>query len=389
MQTMHGFPPASEDQVTLANWRSAPFNRWAFHHVREILPSAPIVRADRHWPLPRAPQRLDDITFQDRDGERHALGRALRDTYTDAFIVLKNGRIIDERYYGGMKSHHPHIVMSVSKSLTALLAGILTERGVLIPEVLVSDYIPELAEGAYANATLQHVLDMRGGVDFDEDYTATEGIMIEYRLATGWNPGGDGDDLRSFITRLGPRGRHGGPFTYVSPNVDLLGWIIERASGVRFADLLSSEIWQPMGAECDAYITLDRLGAVRAAGGMCTTLRDLARVGQMMLERGLAAGRQVLPAEWVHDTVTGGDHESWRRGGFAYLMPEGRYRNLWYQTGDDLGAFLALGIHGQFLYVAPAADVVIARFASYPEALDPVTETLMIDAFGGIARAVA
>ena len=389
MKTMHGFPTAPDDQVTLANWRSARSSQWAFHHVREILPTAAIARGERRWELPRAPRRLDSVTFDDREGRSHTLEHTLRDTNTDAFIVLKNGRIVEERYDGGMGPGDPHISMSVSKSLTALLAGSLIDQGALDPSALVVDYLPEIVQGPYATATLQQLLDMQVGVAFDEDYTATDGIMLEYRRATGWNPGGERDDLRSFITRLEMRGRHGGPFTYISPNVDLLGWIIERRTGVRFADLFSRALWQPLGAEFDAYVTVDRLGAPRVAGGICMTLRDLARVGQMMLERGLANGHAVLSSDWIADTVNGGDHEAWRRGDFVFLMPNGRYRNLWYQTGDDLGAFLALGIHGQFLYVAPAADVVIARFASYPDALDPLTESLLIDAFGGIARAIA
>lgn len=392
MTLMQGSPPPREAQVTLANWRSAPFNRWAFHHVRELIATAPIRRSETRWALPRRPRRIERITFQDRDGTSHQLGRALAQTFTDGFIVLAHGHIVAERYEHGMRADDPHILMSISKSLTAALAGILAARGVLDPDSLVTDHVPELRDTAYAGASVQQLLDMRVASDFVEDYDATSGIMIEYRAASGWNPVPPGSvpgDLRAFLRRVGAQGAHGGPFKYTSPNTDLLGWVIERAAGTRLPDLMARELWAPMGAEFDAYITVDRLGAPRTAGGICVSLRDLARVGQMMLQHGVANDRQVLPAAWVDDTTTGGDAQAWRDGSFGYLLPGGRYRNKWYQVGDDLGSFLGIGIHGQFLFVAPGANVVIARFASHPIPLDAPSEILIIEAMGALARALA
>ena len=392
MTLMQAAPPAPDAQVTLANWRSAPYNRWAFHHVRELIASAPIRRGETLWPLPRKPRRIERITFQDRDGKTHRLGEALAQTFTDAFIVLVNGHIVSERYDHGMRAEDPHILMSVSKSLTAALAGILAERGVLDPDAAVIDYVPEVRYSAYAGASVQQLLDMRVSADFVEDYAATSGVMIQYRAATGWNPTPPGEapgDLRGFLSGIAADGAHGGPFKYTSPNTDLLGWVIERAAGARLPELMGRELWAPMGAEFDAYITVDRLGAPRTAGGICVSLRDLARVGQMLLEQGVANGRQVLPAAWVDDTTTGGDAQAWRDGNFAWLLPDGCYRNKWYQVGDDLGSFLAIGIHGQFLFVAPAANVVIARFASHPIPLDDSSEILIIEAMGALARALA
>lgn len=392
MTLMHGAPPPIADRATLENWRTAPFNRWAFHHVRELIASAPIRRGDTVWALPRKPRRIERITFQDREGKSHQLGRALAQSFTDGFIALANGHIVAERYEHGMRADDPHILMSISKSLTSALAGILAARGVLDPAAAVTHYVPELRDTAYAGASVQHLLDMRVASDFAEDYEASSGIMIEYRAATGWNPTPSGEapgDLRSFLSRIGAQGEHGGPFKYTSPNTDLLGWVIERAAGARLSDLMGRELWAPMGAEFDASITLDRLGAPRTAGGICVCLRDLARVGQMMLQHGFANERQVLPAEWVDDTTTGGDAQAWRDGNFAFLLPSGRYRNKWYQLGDDLGSFLGIGIHGQFLFVAPTANVVIARFASHPTPLDAPSEILIIEAMGALARALA
>ena len=180
--------------------------------------------------------------------------------------------------------------MSVSKSVLGLIVGILVERGVLEMDALVTRWIPELGKTAYAGATLRNLIDMRVGILFDEDYLASAGPIIEYRKAQNWDPLAPGEtpsDLRSFFASLVERdGTHNGPFHYVSPNTDLMGWVIERATGERYADLVSQLLWQPMGSARSAYITVDRLGAPRCAGGFCATTRDLARLGQLIADGG-------------------------------------------------------------------------------------------------------
>lgn len=253
-------------QATLANWRTAPFNRWGFQHVRELVPSADIANdPERASALPPAHEDLSGLGL---DAEQTLAG-FLQDTDTDAFVVLRKGRVVFEHYANGMSAHTPHILMSVSKSMLGLLAGILAARGVLDVERRVIDYMPELARTAYAGASVRQLLDMRVGIAFDEDYLATAGPIIEYRKATNWNPLGAGEapsDLHSFFGTLTQSdGAHGGRCHYVSPNTDLLGWVIERAAGARYADLMSELLWRPMGAERSAYITVDRLGAPRVA----------------------------------------------------------------------------------------------------------------------------
>ena len=276
--------------MTLANWRTAPFNRWAFQHVREIVPSADIPHdPSKVLPLPTATTNIDDLRIPDAEGPALTLDEFLQRASTDALVVLRDGRIIIERYANGMGPQTPHILMSVSKSLLGLLTGILVDQGKIDPDELVTALVPEVAGTAYEGATIRHLLDMRTGVAFDEDYMATSGPIVEYRKSTNWNPLGPGEspsDLRSFYQSLrASDGHHGGRFHYISPNTDLLGWVVERASGQRFADLMSDCLWKPMGAEYSAYITVDRLGAPRCAGGICTTARDLARVGQLLVDR--------------------------------------------------------------------------------------------------------
>lgn len=386
---MNAFPPPEQGQVTLANWRTAPFNRWAFRHVREIVPSALIARdGGRHWRLPRAIGGIAGIGFETPDGGRATVASMLADTYTDGFIVLKHGTIVHESYDAGHDPDTPHILFSVSKSVTALVAGALVAEGGLDPDAPVTAYIPEAKGSAYGEASVRHVLDMTVGVDFTEDYLNPNAAFLTYREATGWNPTqGAPSDLRSFLVTLRPDGKpHGDTFHYVSPNSDLFGWILERASGERYADLASRLLWRPMGAEHHAYVTVDRLGAARAAGGICTSLRDMARLGELVRCRGMAGGRQVVPAAWIDDIAANGNPEAWRKGDLTQLVPGGRYRSKWYVMAH--GAIVAIGIHGQWIYVDPAAGVTIAKQSSQPLAADDPTDRLLLAGFAAIATAV-
>src|ERR1041384_5665131 len=265
--------------ATLANWRVAPHNRWAFHHVRELIPTADIANDPRR--IRDFPSRAEAIDE-----------RFLAETDTDGFVILHRGRIVSEYYANGMTPDAPHILMSVTKSMLGLLIGLLD----IDVGRRVTDLLPKLSDTAYKGATIRHLLDMRAGVAFNEDYLATSGPIVEYRKATGWNPLGPGEtasDLHSFYAKLKDSDvDHGGRFHYVSPNTDLLGWVIEAATGRRYADLMSECLWKRIGAERSAYIAVDRLGAPRTAGGMCVTARDLARVGQRMIEN---------PSPWIDD----------------------------------------------------------------------------------------
>lgn len=379
---MQGFPPASDAQVTLANWRKAPHNRWAFQHVRELVPSADIandpgaVRA-----LPAAPVDLSGVRVPNGTAAL-PFDQFLTQTDTDALVVLHHGRLVYEHYANGMTDQTPHILMSVSKSVLALLAGILAGRGVLDPEALVTDHVPEVAGTAYAGARLRDLLDMRAGVLFDEDYLASGGAIIEYRKATNWeplDPGQAPSDLRAFYATLAERdGEHGRPFHYISTNTDLLGWCIERATGRRYADLISEHLWQPMGAGHSAYITVDRLGAPRCAGGFCCTARDLARVGLLFAE----GGNGVVPEAWLDDIETGGDKHAWDQspGVVKYPGLPMRYRSQWYVLERASPLVFAIGVYGQSLFVDRKNEFVMAKFSCQALPVDQEKKLLAIRA---------
>jgi CubicO group peptidase (beta-lactamase class C family) len=369
---MQGFPPAAGSQATLANWRSPPFSRWAFQHVRELIPSADIAN-DPAKVLPLAPAPVD-LGVEDE----------LAATDTDALVVLHRGKLVYERYANGMAADTPHILMSVSKSMLGLLAGVLAEKGVLDLERDVTQIVPELARTAYRGASVRQLLDMRAGILWDEDYHAVSGPIVEYRKSTNWNPLGPGEtpsDLRSFFEKLKEKdANHGERFHYVSPNTDLLGWVIERAAGRRYADLMSELVWKPAGAERSAYITVDRLGAPRCAGGMCVTLRDLARVGLWVLEQGKT---ERFERE--------GDSQAWAAGDMAPYYPglPMRYCSQWYVVEGKAPLAFGMGIHGQNLFVDRVNGLVIAKLSSQAMPMDAERIALTMRAVSELRKLLA
>lgn len=374
---MNAFTAGTDRQVTLANWRTSPFNVWGFQHVREIVPTADIPNdPDSLWRLPPVDADFVDLAIEDEDGQVVNLQTFLTTTQTDAFVVVHRGRVFVEHYANGMRAATPHILMSVSKSMLGLLIGILAEKGMVDLEVPVQEYVPELKGSAFDAASVRHLLDMRSGLDFDEDYLATSGPIIAYRKATNWTPLEPGEtavDLRSFLPTLtATSGPHGGAFNYVSPCTDLLGWVIERAANRRYVDLFSEYLWQPMAAAHNCYITVDRLGAPRCAGGICMTAMDLARVGQLLVDGGSRGGKQIVPEAWVNDIATTGDTEAWQEGPFVPYFP-GRpmhYRSKWYVERGEAPIISGFGIHGQHLFVDRAQQLVVAKFSSQAAPLD-------------------
>lgn len=377
---MQGFPPAKDTVVTLGNWRQGPFNQWAFHHVREFLPTACIASdpAQLKAPVSR-PVDIGSVSFDD-GGQQRSIQEMLAFTNNDACVVLHKGDVVFETYANGMDASSQHILFSVSKSVTAMVAGVAVERGQLDPDALITNYIPELSGTAYEGATVRHLLDMTTGIDFIEDYTATEGLIIRYREASGWNVrtvAETGYHMREFLTEMTDMAKeHGGQFRYKSPNSDMLGWVIERATGERFVDYMSKNVWQPMGATRDAYITVDPVGAPRTAGGICATAIDLALFGHMIMSGGKRDGVQIVPNEWVNDTRSNGSVDEWNCGDYKDDYPDWdvRYRNKWYVLGGDKAPMTGIGIHGQFLFIDFEREMVCACFASQPDAVDGAKE---------------
>ena len=345
----------------LDNWRSTPYSKWAFHHVREIVPTADVENKSG---------LVNDLNLDIQMYEDLNLEQVMEETETDAIVIAQNNSILFEKYNNGMNEKSPHILFSVSKSILGLIVGALIENKTLNESDLVIKFLPELEMTAYSDATVRDLLDMRVGVKFDEDYTATTGPIINYRYAANWNPvpvGVEAGDLKSFMGSLTERdGIHNDRFHYVSPNTDLLAWVCERASGIRYSDLISELLWTPLGAESSGYITVDRLGGMRAAGGVCFTARDLARVGLMIANYGYANNKQIIPDSWIDDIIKNGSDSAWEKriGMDEFGNIPMHYRSFWYvqKNGDPL--IHGLGIHGQYLFIDPKLNLSVAWFSS-------------------------
>ena len=368
---MAGVPPFPEwSLVTLANWQEAPFNRWAFQHIRELIPTARIARAAAPAPLPRAERDVLGFRFQYGDGEL-TVAEMLEETYTDGFLVLHQGRVVAEHYFNGMAPDVPHLLMSVSKSVTSAVAGVLVGQGLLRVSAAVEEIVPELGDTSFAGATVQDLLDMRAGTRFDESYENPEADVRTYERVYLWRPD-NGDprpaDALGYFATLQNDGAHGGPFRYRSILTDVLAWVIERAGGARLHELVARELWQPMGAEFDAEITLDSRGNPMADGGICATLRDLARFGQLYLE----GGRGIVPKDWIEDTIRGAPDgaQAFAEGDKSPGYPPGtHYRNCWWIRDRDVPFYQASGINGQSIFVHVPSRTVIAKFSTWPTAL--------------------
>lgn len=384
------FPPAADQQVTLANWRQHPFTAWAFRNIRELLPTANIARSPEPAPLPLGQRYLEDVSFANPYGEMIGFREALLTSCTDGIVVMHRGRIVSEWYTNGLTPDTPHLIFSVSKSIAGTLGGVLADCGKLDPDAPVTRYVPEMEGSVYGDGcTVRHLLDMSVGIRFDEDYMARDGDVMNYRRSTGWelpDPGAPSTHLRQYLQTLRPDGTpHGHTFHYVSTNTDVLGWIYERGCGMSYAKILSHYLWQPMGAEQDAYITVDSRGAARVAGGMCATLRDLARFGEMMRNYGVSNGRQVVPVWWIDDIRCNGNAEAWSRGDLTKVFPNGNYRGKWYTIDRGQTPFAAIGIHGQWIYIDPANEIVIARVSSQPLPMDIDFDHMWLRGYGAIA----
>ena len=393
---MQGFPPPADARVTLANWQEPPFNRWSFSHMREFVPTQRISRGPGPvTPLPVARLPLGKTVLHRVDGAAATVDEVFEETYTDAVVVVHGGRVVLERYAGQTAPDTPHLLMSISKSVVGCIAGNLVERGLLSPTHLVTDHLPELEHSGYRGASLRDVLDMRSGVEFNEDYTDLNAEVRVMEEAMGWRPASHRklpSSMYGYLATLGRAGEHGGVFDYRSCETDVLGWVCERATNTRMADLISELVWAPMGAEHDAEITCDGVGTAIHDGGMCATARDLTRFGLMLLAGGEIAGRRIVPVTWLREswTVTSDIRDAFARSVSGPYLPGGWYRNkFWFLPREHGDVLLCLGINGQMLYVDPGTGTVAAKLSSWPYAQSPAMLHDTLRAFDAVGGALA
>jgi CubicO group peptidase (beta-lactamase class C family) len=293
-----------------------------------------------------------------------------------------------------MPAETRHLLMSVSKSLVGIVAGSLISAGELEPERLLTDYVPALGDSGYAGATVRHLLDMRSGVRFSEDYLNPDAEVRTLEEAIGWaprrNPVGP-RTMYDFLVTLEQKGPHGGPFEYRSGETDVLGWVCESAAGVRMPELMSRLLWSRLGCEDDAAIAVDSAGTGMFDGGICAALRDLACFGTMLVQRGTSlTGEQVVPASWIDDTLLGApdSRDAFAASPTATLMPGGMYRNQFWLPYPDRRLLVCLGIHGQMIYVDCDTGLVAAKLSTWPDPQDPEKLFSTLRAFDAISVSI-
>ena len=382
--------------VTLDNWQTADQVGWTFCHIAEIFPTALISRGSAAAvPLPRHITQLTDVGCQDADGESTTVGAIMKATETEGWMVVQDGRILAEQYAGALEPATLHLLMSVSKSIVGILVGALAGQGDLNVEEQVTTYVPELAQSGYRGATVRHLLDMRSGIEFSEDYLDPDSGVRQLEQAVGWAPRRSPDvppALRGFLLTLRQAREHGGPYEYRSCETDVLGWVCEAAAGQRFPKLAGELIWSRLGADFDANIGVDAEGTGLFDGGMSAALCDLARFGVMIAHDGTSlSNHQVVPEAWIADSFTGGPDS---REAFASTpddtrMPGGMYRNQFWLPWPDRQVLLCLGIHGQMIYVNRASGLVAVKLSSWPTPQDSWKLFSTLAAFEAINAEVA
>ena len=363
------------DLLSLDTWLLPPHNRLSLHQVDRLVSTDAITTGDR---TPRvlhvegSPFDLEASPVTLAPGRETTVHEFLELTNTDAIIVLHEDQVLYEKYFGDNTPQSRHIVMSISKSVCGMVAGILVDEGLLDLDATTVTYIPELEGGSYDGSTVRQLLDMTAAPDFDMTYTDPSTEVQAGDRSAGWRTrrDDDADGTRAFLEGLRGSGDHGSTFQYCSATTDVLAWVLERASGLPYARLVETRLWQHLGAEAEALITVDNHGTPYACAGVNMRLRDLARFGRLILDGGRFDGRQVIPEEWIRTTVRGGDFDT-----FSEEEPRpGTYRNQWWVPGDSHGSFYAVGIFGQYLWLDPTTGITIAKFSSEVDPLGHSSE---------------
>ena len=394
MGWMIGAPPPPDKLIRFADgsWFRFPQTRWSFSNIRQLVPNRVVGRGDGPVSaLPRAERNdVDQVTFQPLGRtDLMTWAQSLAANYTDGILILHRGHIVFERYFGALAADRPHIAFSVTKSFVATVAAALIVEGVLDESATLASYVPELRDAGLGDAKVRQLLDMTTAPAYTEDYTDPTSAVWDMSRAGGFlarPPDYTGpESFFDYIKTVKKAGPHGGAFVYKTVNTDALGAILRRVTGKPLSQLVSERIFSLLGAEHDAFFTVDETGAEWAGAGLNLTLRDLARFGEAMRLDGRFNDRRIVPKAVVDDIRRGGDRAVFAKAVYE-LLPGWSYRNMWWVSHNAHGAFTARGIHGQGIYIDPVAEMVIVRFASHPLAANSNYDSTSLPAYEAIAR---
>lgn len=382
---MQSFPATRDSQVTFANYNRPPFNSWSFRNMDSVAHTAMVPRGGE---LPKLVSNIDATLGQrktmDARGTERTLDNLLEAHNADGFLVLRDNQILYENYFNGFSEHSRHIWYSMTKSLVSIAFGVLQESFDIDLGSSPSRYIEELKGSGFERATIQDVLNHASAIAFKENYVDRDSEFARFyapALGLGFIPGaqdvqpgeteiyGVFDFLAKFI-KPEPDNRPGDMFEYNSANADVIGWLIARLSGMPLHEFIARHIWSPLGTYHDAAIVVDRAYMPVATGGMTSTLRDAALFGQLVLHRGMANGRQLVPAKWIDETLnlTAVDAQRYANNDFYRNELWQHYKNMWWILDPAKQEYAAVGIHGQVIYINGSTNTVVAQFSSQPSA---------------------
>ena len=367
-------------------WRDPDSVRW---HLRNMstLPALIMPRGGPVFELETGAHKdVENVTY-DYQGRTLTLGEAMREDCIDGYIVIQNSEVLFERYYDNFSAHDHHIWFSMTKSLISTAFGIAQVEFGIDESKSPADFIPELADSVFADVSIRHVLNMVTALNYTEEYDEmTPGtVHFEYFRRLGFmgdfellaidpNQSDEPRGVRDMLPRFeqASDGTTGAMFQYQSPNVDVIGWLIERITGRALMDYMREKLWVPLATEHDGVFTVDVSFAPVATGGFNSTLRDAARFGLMALGDGMLGDTQVAPESWIKDTYAMTAEDNQAGAASVNSDPEHErfidgfsgYRSFWWQFDQSQGERLAMGVHGQVIYVNKAKNLVIANFAS-------------------------
>lgn len=394
MGWMKGFPPHPDSVLSVADgsFFEFPALRYSVNHMRQFMPTTPVKAApnNRYVLYSHIDNNIDTVSFTPWETiETMTWKESLSKNYTDGIIILHKGKIVYEKYDGGLVADGIHAVMSVSKTFTGTLGAMLVAEGVLEENKLAQEYVPELIGSAFGNATIRQILDMTTALQYSENYADPNSEVWKFSAAGNPLPKPTGyegpTNYFEYLQTVKGNGQHGEAFGYKTVNTDAMGWIISRETGKSIPQLLSEKIWQPMGAHFDGYYQIDGAGIAFAGGGFSANLKDAVMFGEMIRNEGYFNNQQILPQSVVQDIKGGGNPEAFAKAGYDSLK-DWSYRNMWWITHNDHGAFAARGVHGQTIYVDPRAEMVIVRFASHPVAGNAANDPFSLPAYHAVGE---
>ncbi|WP_298195369.1 serine hydrolase [Novosphingobium sp.] len=367
-------------------WLNPAVNSFTFRDTNKVFESRDVPRSGPVWPLVTGPA----LAMPQHQSSAGSMGyNAWADrTFTNALLVMKDGKVVFEDYRNKSDAATHFISFSMAKTFTALLVGIALGEGKIHSlDDKAGDYVPELKTGGYGDATIRQILQMRSGVDYEERYDFGEHPSLAATIHTKAIVRNQMRFADPAVT-IGKKTAPGSTFNYATLDTAVLGWILERATGEKLETYTASRLWGPLGAEAGAFWMADGPpGNGRALNGMGynAVLRDFARIGQMMLDGGKVGDSQVIPAGWVKEMTTMIPFP-------AEYARKAEFKGYGYQTwqvDNEPGAYSAVGLAGQFIYVHPATRTVIVKL-SYNPPVEPEWLTgEVIDYFHAIARAPA